>query len=1073
MAKNSIAKLAAQLGFLFALTIALCVMIGGSEARAQTTGTIFGTAKDPSGALLPGVNITVSNEATGLRRAVVTDDRGDYIVSLLPVGAYTVEAELAGFKRFSQKGINLSATENVRVDIVLELGEITEAVEVVGATPLIETRSAALGKIESQARIVELPLNGRNFLQLGMLQPGVAPPLRNIRAMTVGNTPGGVDVTFHVNGLRQSSNNFLLDGADNNEVILGTAGVVPVPDALQEFRILTNMYSAEFGRGGGSIVNIITRSGTNSFRGSIYEFLRNDVLDARNFFVPDVPKLRRNQFGGVVGGPVRRDRVFFLFSYEGLRQRRGVPTTATVPSLKEREGDFSDSPAKPTDFLTGGPFPGNRIPSERFDPVARNVLSLYRLPNTGLNQFSTNANESIRRDQFTIKIDHILGEKDTFTARYIFDDGFRVNPIPLASITSVFRSGDFPAKDANRWQNAMLAETHTFSANLVNEFRFAFRRNRIDALVPVNPLSSQPFGFRFPQGEPIVPMIIVAGLDPVGNPSSKSSFPRANSFQWFDTISYQRGAHNIKAGVEVGHHQVNTKWLGFDHGSFIFLPVFTGNAFADFLLGKPLIFFTYESKTSDRYYRSTGFHWYIQDEYKMTPKFTLNLGLRYELDTPAVEMRDRIATFIPGAKSRRDPTLPVGVLLAGDPGVPRATIVTDKNNFAPRFGFAWDPTGGGKMSLRAGYGIFYDTPAFINIMVQGLLIPSKFPVLIVPLVGGTFADPTGGVDIFGPSFPFGQELDFLSPDARTPYVQQWNLTIQREFGLDTALEVAYVGNKASKLTLSRNLGNPLTGLPDLVKQTAALLINNCRCASSNYNGLQISVTKRPSQGLAFLGSYSLSKAIDHGSQPYAFIEARGQQTAIQNPNDLGAERGLAAFDVRQRFVFSFLWQLPFLKNHGGLVSKVFGGWQLSGILTFQSGQPFTVLDLNDPDGDFDLPPNNRTDLVGNPNLPSSQRRPERWFNTQAFQPVPRNTRFGNAGRNIAIADGINNFDFSLIKRFRVAEGREVEFRSEFFNLFNHPNFGIPEMIVNSPNFGKVIETSTPSREIQFALKLIF
>jgi hypothetical protein len=1063
-----------------AAALIVALLIGGLAA-AQTTGSMVGKATDPSGAVMPGVALKATNQATSFSREAITSASGEYVISLLPVGRYTVTAQKQGFEPYKLSDVVVNVNENIRVDVPLSLGKVAESVSVTAGVADVETRSATLGKVIDETKIVDLPLNGRNFLDLAVLQPGVVP------AMSLGSNntpefPGGEKSDFQVNGLRLQSNNFLLDGADNNEPFLGTAMATPSPDALEEFKILTNNYGAEFGGGGGSIVNIITKGGTNQFHGSAYEFFRNDVLDARNFFATlKKDKLRRNQFGGTFGGPIARDRTFFFFNYEGFRVRQGLTQVATVPSDVQRAGNFGAAGTVAT-----------------IDPTAAQLLPLIPRANHGSNGFLSSPVQAQDTDQFNARIDHKITGKNYLSARYFLIDGKNDRNFTNTLFGVPINLPDYPLKDDYRIQNLAVTDTHFFTNTLSNELRFGFNRGRFDSAISANVRDPASFGFNLPSTKAVhnMPLIALAGYTAFGTFNDSPSFRRENTYQIQDNAAWMHGRHAFKFGVQILKNQMNIPSSdSIGEGAFLFLPevesadpatttyVPIPDAFANFLQGQ-FNLFTQAGGVTTRAWRFSSYNFYFEDQVRVTHNFTLTLGLRYELPIPPTDTQNRVVAYRPGRQSTVHPNAPPGLLFVGDTGITRSTIQTDKNNFAPRIGFAWDPKGNGKMSLRGGYGIFYDRLIGLLPFQFGLdppfdiipSIPNFVENFVIP--GSSFGDPFAGGSPFAgktaqevadanifPLFSFAQVMD---PRMRTPYVQQWNLTYQWQAARDTVFELGYVGTKGTKLVqpvdLNTQVGTGRPLVPDYFQ-----LSNYQTTDNSSYQALQVSANKRMVHGLTFLGSYTWSHSVDGGSIPVNFLNPNSEATFPQDKNNLRLDRGNSAYDARHRFVLSALYELPFFKSGAGVARNVLGNWQVNGILTWQTGFPFTVLDTSDPNRDGQA--TDRPNQVGNPFGPGT-RTPQKWFDAAAFVHPPAGTN-GLVGRNSLEGPGISNLDFSVFKNFRVTERQNVQFRAEFFNLFNHPNFDTPVNDFNSPAVGQAHNTRLASRQVQFALKYSF
>jgi hypothetical protein len=1077
-------------GLFVAPLMLILLAFGSIEANGQTTGTIYGRVTDPNNAAVSGATVIAANIDTDAQRTATTNAEGEFNFSLLPVGKYRISVEATGFKTYVQDTVELQVEANLRVTPKLEVGALTERVTVTDEASQIDTASSTLGKVVEQRRIVDLPLNGRNFLELGLLQAGVAPPVANIDVVGSGtnNTPGGTRFNFSVNGMRITSNNHLLDAVNNVEPVTGAAMIVPSPDVLQEFRILTNSYSAEYGRSGGSVVLVLTRSGANSFHGSVYEFLRNDVFDARNPFAPQVPALRQNQFGFALGGPILKNKAFFFGGYEGFRQTKGIPVSAPVPSLKIRQGDFSDASVKPIDPFTGQPFPNNIIPPNRINAVSRNLLNLWPEPNAGGNIWTAAPSGSNNRDQFVIRIDHrLIGDKNNLTGRYIFDKGTRLLPLGhfASNAAPNIQVPGFSNQEVNRFHNFLIADTHTFSSKWINDLRFSFQRAVVASGEPVDQVNPSSLGFTFPRVSSIdtAPVIAVSGLTGLGPPIFSQR--KNNFYQLQDSVVYNHAKHSLKFGAEIRRTRLTSLFTSIGNGSFVFNGLATRNAQADLLLGFPFLFLQAAGK-EDKSLKQTAYYFYAQDDFRVSRNLTLNLGLRYELSPGFTEDEQLLLTFIPGRQSVLSPTLPLGLLHSGDPGVPDTIFETPKKNFAPRVGLAWDPFGDGKTSVRLAYGLFYDEAGLIQ--TYNVFQAPDFQPIAVLVFPPNFADPFAGNSPFKPplTLPFqvgpGTTNTWIAADFKPAQIQHWNATVQRQLTSALAIEVAYVGNKGSNLqgnidvnqalfTTNATTGNVNSRRP-FSSFGSGLQVSSL--FNSNYHGLQTTLTHRLNRGLSFQAAYTWSKTIDDITAPTAFFLFPGQTSRIQDVRNIRLDRGLSALDLRHRFVTSFDYELPFFKHDSKVINQILGGWRWSGIATLQSGRPFTVTDSADPNRDGDTVAD-RTNLIRNPNLPNGERTTSRWFDTGAFQrfTTAQAPNLGNAGRNIVFSDGVINFDMGLTKDFRFWNEKTLEFRWEVFNLFNHPNFGVPVNDFNSPSFGTVLNTSTTERVMQFGLKFLF
>ena len=1107
--------------------ILFCVLLGSFVTSVtvaqQITATIRGTVVDSSGAAVSAASITATQVETGLVRQALTDRSGEYVLLELPVGHYSLQATAKNFQTYIQQGIVLDVNETATVPIRLAVGMETQKVQVQADAQLIQTTVTSLGKTVNERDVLELPLNGRNFSQLGLLQPGVAP-------LTPGLAEAGGTLRegqpYAVNGQRPESNNFLIDGANNFDGVDGGFVLEPPLDAIEEFKIITHNANAEFGTSLGSTTNIITRSGTNRFHGALWEFLRNDAFDATNFFAANTEPLKQNQFGGTFGGPIRKDKTFFFGYYEGFRNRQGETQGSTVPSLPERQGNFEQlcpegfdnngnclNPAHQLfNIFANAPVPYNTLPF--IDPLSQNLLSMFPKPNSGTNVY--NATETLRddTDQFGVRVDHYLSRKDTLNFRYMFSDGTRFDPLSPAGASVP----GFPVGEDHRAQNFVAQETRTFSPSVIGVARFSYLRNKFLFGEHLNNQTPESLGFQYSSSLSVAqgpPFIQVNGYTTVGDPITGPRDTYENAYDYSGSVSWIRGNHDLKFGGGYQHLNVNALQGIATNGFFVFDPGFpiVGDGFAAFLFGQPVVFLQGRGDFS-RGIRGNSLNGYAQDSYKVSSRLTLNFGVRYELPFPYTEIHNRQTLWIPGRQSTVMPNAPAGLLYPGDAGVPAGLIPTFKKGFAPRFGVAFDPMGNGKWLVTSAYGIFYE-PYYTG---QGgpLQSPISAPPYLQTAQVSTpnFADPFNGNPPAPGTFATPLTNLTLSPNLPLPYSQDWDLNVQRSFGGDMLFEIGYVGTKGTKLPRFIE-GNPAIYVPGINSSTGEpnstsgnadqrRLYSGCTLndppsscvysstglisgiANSSYNALETSLRKRFSHGMAFLASYTFSKTVDDASSfnmtGSAAKPVAGENDLAQDPFNLAAERGRSLFDSRHRLVVSYQWSLPFWRQPHGWYQQVLGGWQLNGIATVMSGTPFTVFDSNDVSEQGSAPEitgfsANRPNLVAGQNPNSGPKTPAAWLNANAFQQITPNPnspvqQFGTAGRNIAQGPGYADWDFSAFKNIPVAEGKAFQFRAEFFNLLNHPNFRLPDSDISSPTFNQIL-TALPPRLIQLALKFNF
>jgi outer membrane receptor protein involved in Fe transport len=1061
--------------FLLAYLVALAVP---ALAFAQATGSITGTVTDETGAVMPGVTVEVTNVGTNQTRTAVTGSDGYYTVPLLQPGQYSVKGTLAGFKTFLRDGVTVTVESTSRVDMKLAVGGLEETVSVTADVPLVETSNATLGIVVDEKQVVELPLNGRNFTQLGTLLPGVVAPPAGLGGATGEATPGGFGATtsgFSVNGMRNQSNNFLLDGASNNDTFNTGFVLRPPPDAIQEFKILTHSYAAEYGRNAGSVINVVTKSGSNELHGAAWEFNRDDALQARNYFAAadqDKPKLKQNQFGASLGGPVLRNRLFGFGYYEGFRNTSGLTQNFVVLSDAQRAGNFGSTAIR--DPLTGLPFPGNQIPADRIDPAARALLDQF-VPraNTGGNRYVISPDVVDNRDQFGLRFDYQMSQSNSLLGRYIRSQTERDEPPTTRPIGSLSKA---------TLQDFMVSDTHVFSSNAINVVRVSY--NRIGANpAATSGLTNNEFGINVPHNVPSaqgLANITINGFFSLGDAQQPFVERLNETMQFTNDFTWILGGHSTKFGAEIMRQHMFIAFVNRPNGDFTFNGALSGNAAADFLLGLPSQFRRTTTNTPQ-----DGEGWiyagYAQDEFRPFENVTINAGLRYEVSVPFEDKNGALNAFRPGQQSTRFPQAPVGLVYPGDPGVPDGTYETDKNNIAPRLGLAWDPTGTGRSSLRAAWGIFYDTLAGQGDFFQnGVLAPPFTPLLEVnaPPVPLTLRDPlsviAGGANNFPPGLTFiGWGEDFVQPSA-----QHFNITWAQELTRNLGAEVGYVGSRGKNMPIfiEVNPGVYTAGQTTpgaRIFPAFALVRPTFSVARSWYDSLQGSLRMRPTRGISFLASYTLGHAQDHVSGLNIGGESRpvlpvtiGDEASIERA--LEFEKGDALFDVRHRFVVSFNAALPSPQNNA-IMRHLLGGWQVNGIVQAQTGFPFTVVDnvlsiryLT-----------NRPDVTCDPN-DNAPHTVEQWFDTSCFarRPVANTAEPGNQMRNTVRGPGFSRTDLSFFKNIDLARSHRLQFRVEAFNLFNQARFSNPGNQIGTPTFGR-ITAAEDGRIVQLAAKYSF
>jgi hypothetical protein len=1056
------------------------ILLSGASAQAQVaTGTILGHVKDSSGAAVPTAIVTATNLGTQFSRSTTTDASGQYALRLLPVGQYKLEVSLTGFKGFTQTGIALEVGRNARVDAVIEPGGVSEVVSVVADAPLVETNSSSLSRTVGQNEVLNLPLVNRDLYSLLSITGGVTSNENS-------NSLGGPEQLTTINGSQRAqvgSVNFQLDGGNNTAGLRGTGNPAPNPEAIQEFRVITNNYAAEYGRYAAGVVDVVTKSGTNDFHGAVFEFFRNEKLNAKRWAPPGVTSakdpLDRNQYGAAFGGPLRKDKTFFFASFSGLRQEETYyRNTAVVPTSRERLGDFSQSASKPRDPVTNQPFPGGIIPTSRLDPAALSIQDQFvpqsNLPN---NFFEVRRPDPLNTDEATLKLDHNFAPTHSIALSYFYQKGTDTQPLSL--------TGNIPWVDRDfKWtqHNVNLADTWTLSSNVINQLRFTYVRQfggRVN-----NPTTSLgDLGSKFKiQGDPTLPRLTVSGFF-TGQTSIAG--PDAGSDYWAvrDALSVSRGKHSFKFGGEVSYEKIVHDTLLDNYGVFAFNGTKTGNAYADFLLGLPSTF-TQDApirKTDNGAYLSA----FVQDDFRVHPRLTLNLGIRYDVQFPFTDPQNRKLAYVPGAKSQVSPTALEGLLFPGDPGISRGIVHTDWNNVAPRLGLAWDPKGDGRTSIRAGFGIFYGSISGNewNTTADNQPFTVRQPFPTVKTLSDPYGNLPGGVAPFPfdynpanprftlPAAVFGPSLEF-----EWPYTYQMNLTAEKELLRNFSVSASYVGALARKLPASIDRNYPVFGPGATTANVNARrpyqpgVIGAARVLEStftaDYHGLQLSAERRGSHFSA-KAYYTFGKALEDVDYQ------GGGLPAVQNSNRLELERARTSADRTHNFTMSAVWRADYFKGEKSLAHALLSGWTVSTIVTLQSGTPLTI--SSGVDRNLDGVTTDRPDVTGDPQLDSGRPREElieQWFNTTVFA-LPALGADGTAGRSIVVGPGYKNIDLGIYRDIGLAGRSVLQLRMEATNVLNFVNLMNPGTGLNAPaTFGK-IRTARDMRRIQLGARLSF
>jgi len=1073
------------------------------------SGQLIGNVVDPRGTSIPGASIVLTDVNTNTEIRVTSEANGAYTAFPVKPGLYRVTVDAPGFQRVVREGVRMTTGERVRLDFSMTVGAASETVTVKEDAPLLRDASGNLGQVVDSDKVVALPLNGRSFVTLSQLSPGVALP------------PGST--LPRINGGRPRTNEYLYDGVSVLQPEPGQVAFMPVIDSIQEFKVETNSPSAEFGRFNGGVVNLTMKSGTNGFHGSIFEFFRNEALNARNLFAPstsanpDKPKFRRNQYGFVLGGPVLRDRTFFFLDYQGSRQTIGRVRTSTVPTLSQRQGIFGTTIYDPATTRTDSsgaiirdPFSSNTIPLDRMDPAAVGLMNLYPLPTSSAtaNNYTRIGNETDDQDQGDFRLDHRFREQDRIFGRYSYAVGIQSPVSPLPDGSGILTSGAL-GQTRTVGTSFVSSYVHTFGASMTNELRAGYTSRTLK--LAASQLAATPSSSLGIPGIPsnaafgnAMPTFLISGFQQLGPSQSAYSDTKTSVTQFADTLSFQRGAHFLKVGMDLRFERMNIVQPPSPTGSFTFSNVETGipststsgNALASFLLGQ-VDTFRIDLQNDFLKPRATILEGFIQDDWKATRRLTVTAGLRYTLNFPSTEVNNNGAVFNLGTKKLE---------YLGEDGFPETARELHKLNFGPRIGLAYRVTD--KTVVRSGFAVVWIEQAgittpftvpyfpFLQSVTQRTL-DNVNPAFI--LSAGPSVAPLGPT----PDAGLGQGVFSVDRELGSGYVQQWNLAVQRELTRNTSVEIAYAGSKITRVGIpdtninqltaeqlsmgsallanvpnpyfgiiprSSSLGNPTISQAQLLKPypqfTNVTLFRN-NVGTTNYNAFQVKVEQRLARGLSVIAHYTRSKLIDEASSVFdaAIITGPTANYPVADSYNRKLERDVSTGDMPNVFVTGATWDLPIAKQH-----RYLGGWQLTGMMTLQSGVPLALTQITNFNA-FAGFGTQRPNRIADPELSPADRSTSKWFDTDAFTVAPQFT-LGNSSRNPVRGPAYRNLDLALIKHTKMTETVDLEFRTEVFNLTNTPPLGAPNVVLGNAAFGTITTAGDP-RVIQFGLKVNF